>query len=122
LSKKRSLDDVSACWDSIAADAYRLVHGVRGASYNHPAVVYSRTVEIFRAITGIDLEPEEGVLFMVAVKLSRLANGMDEEFPAELQRDTLVDLAGYHECLYGVMTYEPPEPDDVDDLSEEDDE
>ena len=117
LSKKQSLDEVAAGWDSIAADAYRLVHGDRGAAYNHPAIDYSRTVAIFEAISGHDLSVEEGVLFMVAVKLSRIANGMDEGHPAEMQRDSLVDLAGYAECLYGVMTY-APDTDDTDDLDD----
>ena len=121
MSKKR-LEHVEAGWDSIAADAYRLVHGDRGNAYNHPAIDYSRTCDIFRAITGVDLSPEEGVLFMVAVKLSRIANGMDEGFPAELVRDSVVDAAGYLECLYGVLTWQPPDDDITPDESEEDDE
>jgi hypothetical protein len=96
-----------ATWDSVTADAYRLVYGDRGALYNHPAIDYGRVVDIFRAITGVELSAEEGVLFMHAVKLSRIANGLDEGFPPEMIRDHFVDLAGYTEVLWGVLTFDP---------------
>jgi hypothetical protein len=104
VSKK---EKAAAVWDSISADATRLVYSERGTAYNHPAIDYSRTVDIFRGITGVELTAEEGVLFMVAVKLSRIANGLDEGHPPELMRDSLVDLAGYAECLWGVVTFDP---------------
>lgn len=104
-----------ATWDSVTADAYRLVYGDRGALYNHPAVDYGRVVDIFRAITGIELSAEEGVLFMHSVKLSRIANGLEEGFPPEMIRDHFVDLAGYTEVLWGVLTFDPLAVDLEDD-------
>jgi hypothetical protein len=104
-------------WDSITADAHKLVYGDRQYVYSHPAIDYGRTVDIFRAITGIEMTPEEGALFMAAVKLSRIAYGLEQMHPAELVRDSIVDLAGYAEVLWGIMIYEPEadEPDDDDD-------
>ena len=105
-------------WASITADAHQLVYGDRQYVYSHPAIDYGRTVDIFRAITGIEMTPEEGALFMAAVKLSRIAYGLEQMHPAELVRDSIVDLAGYAEVLWGIMIYEPEddiEPDDDDD-------
>ena len=124
--KKNAIDPDIAQWDSITADAYALVYGDRGALYDHPAVDYQRTVDLFNSmVEGADLTAAEGVVFMLCVKLSRLGNGIDQGFPPEMLRDTIVDLAGYAECLYGVMTYVPPEiePDDEldDELDDDDD-
>ncbi len=120
MSKKET---TAAVWDSISADATRLVYSDRGTAYNHPAIDYGRTVDIFRGITGVELTAEEGVLFMVAVKLSRIANGLDEGHPPELMRDSLVDLAGYAECLWGVVTFDPETlMEELDDEETDDDE
>lgn len=102
-------------WDSITADAHRLVYGDRQHAYAHPAIDWTRTVDIFRAITGIELTVEEGALFMAAVKLSRIAYGLEQTHPAELVRDSIVDLAGYAEVLWGIMIYEPEDDSDDED-------
>lgn len=94
----------SPLWDSVTAEADRLVHGQRGALYNHPSVDYGRTAEIFEAITGITLSVPEAVCFMLAVKLSRIGNALDQEFTADMVRDSVVDLAGYADCLYAVWS------------------
>lgn len=105
-----------AQWDSITADAHRLVYGDRGSLYSHPYEDYSRTVGIFAAMTGIELTVPEAILFMKAVKLSRLCHGLEQGFPPHLLRDSVVDDAGYSECLWGAMIFEPP----VDELEEDD--
>ena len=102
-------------WDSITADAHKLVYGDRQYVYSHPAIDYGRTVDIFRAITGIEMSPEEGALFMAAVKLSRIAYGLEQMHPAELVRDSIVDLAGYAEVLWGIMIYEPEDDTEPED-------
>ena len=123
MSKKNRIDPDVAQWDSITADAHALVYGDRGALYDHPAIDYSRTVDLFNAmVEGADLSPAEGVLFMLCVKLSRLGHGIGHDFPPEMLRDSIVDLAGYAECLYGVLTYVPPEIDDELDDEEDEDE
>ena len=94
-------------WESVTSDAHRLVYGDRGQLYSHPAEDYGRTVAIFEAITGIELTVPEAILFMKCVKLSRLAHGLDQGFHPSLLRDSIVDDAGYSECLCGVLVYEP---------------
>ena len=91
-------------WDSVTAEASRLVHGNRQALYSHPSVDYTRTAEIFEALTGITLSVPEAVCFMLSVKLSRIGNALDHEFTADMVRDSLVDLAGYADCLYAVWS------------------
>jgi hypothetical protein len=80
------------------------VHGNRGALYNHPSIDYGRTAEIFEAITGVALSVPEAVAFMLAVKLSRIGNALDQQFTADMVRDSIVDLAGYADCLYAVWS------------------
>lgn len=93
--------------ESILEAAHGLVFGDRGDAYDHPAVDYQRAVDIFNAITGCDLTAAEGIVFMKAVKLSRLGRALQAGFPAEAIRDTITDDAGYTECLWQTLTYEP---------------
>lgn len=79
---------------TILQEAQSLVYGDRNNSYGHPADDYGRTVQAFNALTGRDLTTEEGVLFMMCVKLSRQA--------FKHSRDNLVDLAGYAACAQRV--------------------
>jgi hypothetical protein len=78
--------------DDILKEADSIVHGPRNKDYGHPIDDYSRVVAIFTLISGIELSPEEGALFMVAVKLARLANNLEQGI---IHRDSLVDCAGY---------------------------
>lgn len=93
-------------WESTSAEAARLVFGDRGAIYDHPAIDYGRTAEIFAAITGVELSVKEAVLFMVAVKLSRIGAALEHDFGADTVRDSIVDGAGYLDCLFGVWDAE----------------
>lgn len=85
--------------DSILQEAQRLVYGDRGEDYGPPDENFARTVDIFRAMTGHDLTPHEGVLFMVAVKLARIAT-------CPRKRDNYVDGAGYIDCAWEAL--DPP--------------
>jgi hypothetical protein len=89
-------------WESTSLEAHRLVFGPRNATYDHPSIDYGRTAELFSALTGVELSTREAICFMVCVKLSRISAAMQHEFPADMVRDSIVDLAGYADCLYGV--------------------
>lgn len=80
----------------ILLEAHRLITGDRQAVYSHPREDYQQTVEIFEALTGLHLTVEQGILFMVAVKLSRLRTNMVRGC---LHHDSLVDTVGYLGCL-----------------------
>ena len=72
------------------------MHGKRNDTYGHPLDDYTRTVGAFIALQGPDkkiseMTPQDGVIFMICVKLSREINAP--------KRDNRVDMAGYSECL-----------------------
>lgn len=89
-------------WDPITSEAARLVHGPRQATYDHPAVDYQRTAALFAEMTGICLSTREAVMFMVCVKMSRIAAAHEHGFTADVVRDSLVDAAGYLDCTFAV--------------------
>ena len=97
-------------WDSTSAEAARLVHGDRGDTYGHPAVDYARTAALFKALTGVELSVTEAVAFMACVKLSRIGMAMNSGLDAKTVRDSIVDLAGYADCLFAVWELFPPKP------------
>jgi len=88
--------------DRVLQTADDLVHNDRAGRYSDPHDDYGRVVNIFRAITGHELTAEEGALFMVAVKLARLAHNQKR---GELHLDSLVDAAGYLWCVGEIMDY-----------------
>jgi hypothetical protein len=88
--------------DNVLLKADRLVHQDRQDRYSAPHDDYGRVVDIFRAITGHELTADEGALFMVAVKLARLAHNQKR---GELHLDSLIDAAGYLWCVGEIMDH-----------------
>lgn len=84
---------------SILDEAQLLVSGVRQMRYGHPLDDYTRTAQLWSAILGVEVLPEQALLCMCAVKISRECH--------EHARDNLVDLAGYAACIQ--MTIEERE-------------
>ena len=79
---------------SICAEADELCNpgkGERSNAYGHPLDDYTRTTKAFNALTGLNLTPEQGIMFMQCVKMSREVNCP--------KRDNRVDGAGYWKCL-----------------------
>lgn len=81
--------------ESILQEAQRLIHGARRAFYGHPLDDYTRTVGLFNAAFAHKLKepltPEEMMLAMILVKVSRQVN--------KPGRDNLTDIAGYAGCI-----------------------
>lgn len=77
--------------------AHELITRDRQNAYSHPLDDYSRTTAIFNALKGSDvMTPEDGVLFMVCVKLSRLMHELNNGLNLP---DNTVDAIGYLGCL-----------------------
>lgn len=81
--------------DNVLLTAHDLTHGERREAYSHPFDDYTRVVGIFKAITGIELTPAQGVLFMMSIKLARLDFNDKKEL---LHLDSVIDAAGYMWC------------------------
>lgn len=89
-------------WESTSLEAHKLVFGDRNATYDHPIVDYERTAALFNAMTGLDIDERQAITFMLCVKMSRIGAGMEMGLDASTVRDSLVDLAGYADCLFAV--------------------
>jgi hypothetical protein len=83
--------------ESALQEAQRLVHGNRGDDYGHPIHDFSRTAQIWSAVFGHEVSPEQVALCMVGVKISRECN--------KPKRDNRVDGAGYFETLQMIYDY-----------------
>lgn len=81
----------------IVKEAYDLIVGARQDDYNHPLHDYERTAAIFNSMVGTEMMSAElGVLFMIAMKLSRLMNELANEKDIP---DNTRDTIGYLGCL-----------------------
>lgn len=86
----------------ILLKAHELITRDRQNTYSHPLDDYSRTTAIFNALKGKDMmTAEDGVLFMVCVKLSRLMHELNskQDLP-----DNIIDAIGYMGCLQMIRT------------------
>ncbi len=81
--------------ESILEEAQRLIFGDRRMDYGHPLDDYTRTANMFNAafadLLKRPFQPEELMIVMIIVKLSRFRN--------EPKRDSTVDGAGYFGCI-----------------------
>lgn len=77
-------------------EAYNLITGDRHNQYAHPAEDYSKVVDIFYGLTGVELSVQEALCFMVAVKMARLRTARER---GGWHHDSLVDAAGYLGCM-----------------------
>jgi len=84
--------------DEILEKAAEYVSASRDEIYGDPAVNHQRIADLWSAILDINIEPEEVVLCMIAVKMSRLCVSSDH-------KDSWVDIAGYA-ALGGEITGE----------------
>ena len=81
--------------EDILTEANNLVNGDRNKTYGHPFYDYSKTSAFWTIILKDKLKepitPEEAIMCMITLKLSREMNLH--------KRDNLVDLCGYTQCL-----------------------
>lgn len=77
--------------ETICQEADRLVSTDRQADYGHPLDNWTQTAALWSAIIGHEVTAEQGLLCMIAAKISRETNAP--------KRDNLVDIAGYAKCV-----------------------
>jgi hypothetical protein len=77
--------------ESILLEAEALTNGERQRDYGHPLDDYRKTAALWSVVLGMDVTPQQAVMCMMMVKVSR-----EMHLPA---RDNRVDMAGYTNCL-----------------------
>lgn len=116
-------ENFDAEWPSILLDAFALVHGDRGRTYGPPWEDYARVTNQFNALWGENVvDANAGILYMICMKLGRIAHGLEQGFNAEQLKDSITDAAGYLDCLYGSLLNPPPYVVLFDDDDEHDEE
>jgi hypothetical protein len=77
---------------AILVDASQIINKDRNATYGHVVQDYEKVRTIFHALTGIQLDLHQCLLFMASVKLARLKTNLERDV---LHKDSLTDLIGY---------------------------
>lgn len=78
--------------------ALRLVYGPREASYDHPAIDFSRIAALWSGLFDTTFTAEDVALAMMALKLSRLKGNPGHT-------DSLADVSGYAETYHRVRQW-----------------
>ena len=87
--------------ENVLEEADRLVYGERGDCYGHPLIDYTKTSKFWSVILGVEVTPEQAIMCMITLKLSREMNAP--------KRDNRVDIAGYAECLNRICSMDKQE-------------
>lgn len=74
---------------NILEEANSIVHGARNQAYGHPYDNHGLTAEYWSVYLGTRIKAEDVCFLNILQKISRAQNGVD------LNRDSLVDIAGY---------------------------
>lgn len=80
---------------NVLQEADRLTSGDRKKAYGDAKTNFKEIANIFNAMTGLNLTPEEIIKVQIATKLAREKHSH--------KRDNLVDLAGYTKLLDEVI-------------------
>jgi hypothetical protein len=121
---------------SVLLNAFSLTHGDRNNQYGSFVEDYQRVANVWNALCDGEppvMCPEYALLFMVCMKLCRVAYGLHTglafESPAMVE-DSITDCAGYLDGLWKSLNTpdqvdetddDDVEPDDIDDWDDDDD-
>jgi hypothetical protein len=116
-------------YGSTLLNAFALTHGDRNTSYGPFSEDYQRVSAVFSALCDyepVTMDASYALLFMVAMKLSRVAHalhtGMAWEDP-KMVEDSIIDASGYLDGLWQVLNQPAPiESEDIEEWEEEEEE
>jgi hypothetical protein len=116
-------------YGSTLLNAFALTHGDRNTSYGPFSEDYQRVSAVFSALCDyepVTMDASYALLFMVAMKLSRVAHalhtGMAWEDP-KMVEDSIIDASGYLDGLWQVLN-QPAliDSEDIEEWEEEEEE
>jgi len=76
----------------VLVNASIIINNDRNNTYGHVVDDYTKVRNIFLALTGIELDLHQCLLFMASVKLARIQTNLQRNI---LHKDSLTDLIGY---------------------------
>jgi hypothetical protein len=88
---------------NVLEEAQAAVDGPRRQDYGIPREDFARIAAMWSEVIGAPVTPEQAVLCMILVKVSRLCH-------SPMHRDSVVDIAGYAR-VYEMLTYPDGPPD-----------
>lgn len=77
---------------NVLLNASIIINNDRNNTYGHVVDDYNKVRNIFYALTGIELDLHECLMFMASVKLARIRTNLERDI---LHKDSLTDLIGY---------------------------
>jgi len=77
---------------NVLLNASIIINNDRNNTYGHVVDDYNKVRNIFHALTGIELDLHECLMFMASVKLARIRTNLERDI---LHKDSLTDLIGY---------------------------
>ena len=110
LTARKENEPIMTKGSEILTEAHDLVNGPRQDAYSHPFDDYWKVSQLFYAFTGIKVSVKQAVMFMICVKLARIATNAQR---GDWHRDSVVDAAGYLACLSMVHEHTQNEIADV---------
>lgn len=76
---------------NVLEEADNIINGQRRDDYGGPMESFTRIAKLWEPILGIEISPYDVALCLIQLKVARAVNGM--------QRDSVVDIAGYAGCI-----------------------
>lgn len=98
-------------YESVAAEADRIVSGERRETYGHPFDNYTAIADAAKALKIDTNTPRGAALFMIVTKLAREAHSA--------KRDNLVDICGYAKVVELIDVEQARRAHDADVMVEE---
>jgi hypothetical protein len=83
---------------AVLAEAQRIIHGPRREAYGSPLESFQRIADLWTLTLCLEvpLTAEQVALCLIQLKVARAVAGHEG---AGIQRDSVVDIAGYSGCL-----------------------
>lgn len=94
-------ENVKAVSESILQEAERIINGQRQVDYGSARESFDRIGALWEQVLGHEVSAEQVALCLIQLKVSRAIQNLRSS--GAVQRDSIVDIAGYAGCLEKVQ-------------------